>query len=129
MPAMRLGELVETSQQVGATRSRLEKVDRLAVLIRRLPPPLVSVGVAYLSGELPAGRLGVGYAALHDLRHADTPPAPAPSLSLDEVEGVFSEIKAARGPGAAGRRAALLGALLARAAEPERQFLARLIIG
>lgn len=129
MADMRLGELVDTSDQVGATRSRLEKVERLAALIRRLPPPLVSVGVAYLSGDLPAGRLGVGYAGLHDARHADTPPAPAPTLSLDEVEGAFSAIKAARGPGAAGHRTALLGGLLARATQPERHFLARLIIG
>jgi DNA ligase-1 len=129
MVARRLGELVDTSEQVGATRSRLEKIERLADLIRRLPPPLVLAGVAYLSGDLPAGRLGVGHAALHDLRHADTPPAPTPTLSLDEVEAVFSEIRAARGAGAAGRRAALLGGMLARATKAERHFLARLIIG
>jgi DNA ligase-1 len=126
---MRLADLVEVSDQVGATRSRLEKVDRLAALIRRFPPPLVMVGVSYVSGELPAGRLGLGYAALRDLRRADTPPARDAALALDEVERVFSEIKAARGPGAAGRRSALLGGLLARATEAERHFLVRLIIG
>jgi len=33
---MRLGHVVEVSGRVGATRSRLEKVERLAALIRRL---------------------------------------------------------------------------------------------
>ena len=126
---MRLGDLVEVSDQVGATRSRLEKVDRLAALIRRLPPPLVDVGVSYLSGELPAGRLGLGYAALQGLRRADAPPAREATLPLDEVERVFSEIKAVRGPGAAGRRSASLGGLLARATEAEQHFLVRLVMG
>jgi len=126
---MLLRELVDTSAAVGATRSRLEKIDRLASLIRRLPTPLVSAGVSYLSGELPQGRLGVGYAALHDLRHAGAPPAAEATLALHEIDSVLSEIKAARGAGAAGRRAALLGGLLARATEPEQHFLARLIIG
>jgi len=126
---MRLGDLVEVSDQVGATRSRLEKVDRLAALIRRLPQPLVAVGVSYLSGELPAGRLGLGYAALHELRRGDATPAREATLALDEVERVFFEIKAARGPGAVGRRSALLGGLLARATEAEQHFLVRLIIG
>ena len=126
---MRLAELVDASSQVGATRSRLEKTDRLATLIRRLPAPLVATGVSYLSGELPQGRLGIGYAALSDLRRADTPPAIEATLSLDEVDAAFSAIKTARGAGAAGRRATLLGGLLARATEAEQQFLARLIIG
>lgn len=126
---MRFRDLVDTSAEVGATRSRLEKTERLAALIRRLPPPLVFAGVSYLSGELPQGRLGVGYAALHELRRADTPPALEATLTLEELDGVLSEIKAARGAGVGARRAALLGGLLARATEPEQHFLARLIIG
>jgi len=122
-------ELVDTSTEVSATRSRLEKIERLAALIRRLPTPLLFAGVSYLSGDLPQGRLGVGYAALHDLRHADTPPAPEATLALHEIDGVLSGIKAARGAGVGARRAALLGGLLARATEAEQHFLARLIIG
>ena len=126
---MRLGELVDTSSQVGATRSRLEKMDRLATLVRRLPAPLVAAGVSYLSGELPQGRLGVGYATLSALRRGDTPPALEATLSLDEVDAAFSAIRTARGAGAAGRRAELLGGLFVRATASEQHFLARLIIG
>jgi len=44
-------------------------------------------------------------------------------------QGCGGEIKAARGPGAAGRRSASLGGLLARATEAERHFLVRLVMG
>ena len=126
---MRLAEIVDTSNAVGATRSRLEKIERLAALIRRLPLPLVSFGVSSLSGDVPQGRLGVGYAGLHELRSGTALPASEAALMLDEVDETFSSIKAARGSGSAGRRAALLGGLLARATESEQQFLARLIVG
>jgi len=126
---MRLAEIVDTSSAVGATRSRLEKIDRLAAFIRRLPPPLVSFGVSCLSGDVPQGRLGVGYTVLHELRSGAAPPASPSALTLDEVDETFSSVKAVRGSGSAGRRAALLGGLFARASEGEQQFLARLIVG
>ena len=44
---MLLTELVEASEAVGATRSRLEKVDRIAAVLRRLAPDEVEAGVAF----------------------------------------------------------------------------------
>ncbi|HVR63980.1 MAG TPA: ATP-dependent DNA ligase [Polyangia bacterium] len=129
---MRLSELVETSRRVAATRSRLEKVALLADLIQRLPPALVEVGVAYLTGELPQGRLGIGYAVLRDLRPPAADPeatAPASALALDDVDRAFAAIKETRGAGAVERRAALLRGLLARATADEQELLFRLVIG
>ena len=48
---MLLAELVEASEAVAATRSRLEKVERLAGVLRRLAPEEVAPGVAFLLGE------------------------------------------------------------------------------
>ncbi len=124
---MLLFELAETSRAVAGTQSRLEKVARLAALFQRLPPPLVAVGVSYLAGELPQGRLGVGYAVLRDLRGG--PAAAEPSLDLGEVDRVFSAIKSEAGAGSAQRRATLLRGLLARATEVEQDLLVRLVIG
>ena len=124
---MRLAEIVETSEQVAGTRSRLEKVARLAACIVRLPPALVAVGASYLAGELPQGRLGVGYATLGALRAI--PGAPEPTLELAEVERTFAAVKAEAGAGSAARRSALLAGLMARATPPEQEFLARLMIG
>lgn len=124
---MRLAELVEASRRVGETRSRLEKVAVLSALIQRLPAELVAVGVSYLSGELPQGKIGVGYARLRQLW--ELPGAEAPSLDLHEVHRTLDDVKAIAGTGSNERRMALLGGLLARATTGERHFLLRLLIG
>lgn len=128
---MLLARLVEASRQVGATRSRLEKVDLLATVIRDLRSSLVSIGVSYLAGDLPQGRLGVGFAVLRELHGGGAAPAAAvtPSLQIAEVHATFSAIKSEGGGGSASRRAALLRQLLARASGDEQNFLFRLIVG
>src|SRR5688500_14428275 len=131
---MLLGKLVETSRQVGGTRSRLEKVAHLAAVIRELPPGLVAIGVSYLAGDLPQGRLGIGFAVLRELHGAwgggaAPPAAPVPTLELGEVDRTFSAIKTESGGGSAGRRASLLRQLLAQATAEEQDFLVRLIVG
>ncbi|MEA2700900.1 MAG: ligase 1 [Myxococcales bacterium] len=125
---VQLGQLVETSRRVAATRSRLEKVAHLAALIRQMPPSLVGVGVAYLTGELPQGRVGVGYAVLRDLQPAAGAVA-GPPLELGEVDAAFSAIKDVRGAGSVERRAGLLRALFGRATATEQDLLMRLVIG
>lgn len=128
---MRLLELVETSRQVTATRSRLEKVGHLAAVLRRCPPSLASIATSYLAGDSAQGRLGVGYALLRELRGGSGAPAPAPQPTLDlaDVDRVFAEVKATAGAGAAARRAALLRDLLARATADEQSFVIGLVAG
>ena len=120
-----LADLVEASDAVGATRSRLEKVERLAEVLRRLAPEEVAAGVAFLSGELRQRQIGVGWAALRDL------PAPAaePSLTVGEVDAAFERIGEIAGPGSQAARREALAALFARATEPEARFLVRLLGG
>ena len=122
---MLLTELVEASEAVGATRSRLEKVDRIAAVLRRLAPDEVEAGVAFLSGELRQRQIGVGWAMLRDL------PAPArePALTVAEVDAVFEHIGALSGPGSQAARRAAIAALFARATESESLFLRRLVAG
>ena len=120
-----LAHLVEASTAVGATRSRLEKVERIAEVLRRLAPQEVTAGVAFLSGELTQRQIGVGWAALRDL----PPPAPEPSLSVGEVDDAFERIGQIAGPGSQAARREALAALFARATEPEAQFLMRLLGG
>jgi DNA ligase-1 len=124
---MRLAEIVATSTQIAATRSRREKIERLADCIRRLPLALVPVGVGYLAGDLPQGKLGIGYAALSRLRDAAT--AVESTLELSDVHEAFSAIKAESGGGSVERRSSRLAALIARSTAAERDFLVRLVIG
>ena len=61
---MQLTELVEVSQLVASTRSRLEKIATLTAWLKRLPPAEIEIGVRYLSGETRQSKLGVGPAMI-----------------------------------------------------------------
>ena len=122
-----LGELVQTSQRVGATAARRVKVGELAALIKSLTGGEIDIGVHYLSGETRQGKIGIGYAAVRAA--AATPAAELATLSIGEVDDKLSELGAMRGSGSAARRAAALEELFARLTAPEQQFLLRLLIG
>ncbi|HEY0706154.1 MAG TPA: ATP-dependent DNA ligase, partial [Polyangia bacterium] len=110
---MLLAHLVDTSKRVGATRSRLEKVAHLSAFLHQLVgSPEFLIGVAYLGGDLPQGRIGLGPALFRDLRAGAASEA---SLTLAEVDRTFAAIKTESGAGSAKRRNQLLGELLARA--------------
>src|SRR5512137_2740931 len=47
-----LNDLVTTSKGVAEVSGRLEKIERLAGLLRRFAPDEVGIGVAFLSGRL-----------------------------------------------------------------------------
>ena len=122
-----LASLVEASERVSAASSRLTKVRELADFLRGLAPAEVSIGVLYLSGEVPQGRCGIGPAALRAA--AAAPAATTASLSLEEVDRHVTDIAALGGRGVSTRRAEALGHLFARATEAERSFIARLLLG
>lgn len=124
---IQLSEIVETSRRVGDTRSRLEKVGRLATLLRAAPPHLVPIAVAYLSGRVRQSRLGIGPSALR--RAAATPSAASAELRIAEVDDILQRIADTAGPGSATERNRLLGGLMARATADEQDFLVRLILG
>jgi len=124
--AARLEGVVEASEAVASTRSRSAKVARLAGALKLLDPIEVALAVAYLSGDLPQGRIGVGYAAVFG---TEAPAATTPELTLRELDERLGEIATQRGSGAGKRRTEALGALLARATEREQAFLKRLLVG
>jgi ATP-dependent DNA ligase I len=120
-----LAELTATSEAVRAASGRNEKIDRLAEVLRRMDADEVAIGVAYLSGELRQRQIGVGYRSLRDLPAA----AVEPSLTLTEVDAACAAIGAMAGPGSQAARRAALGALFARATEPEQRYLVALVTG
>src|SRR5262245_42909499 len=85
---MQLAELVATSNAIAATPARNAKIELLAGLLGRLGPAERPIAIAWLSGELRQGRIGLGGAALAAAWNApappDTPPS-APSL-FDTLE-------------------------------------------
>jgi DNA ligase-1 len=126
MTSVLLAEIARVSTEVAATPARLAKVETLAACLRRLRPDEAAAAVAYLSGELPQGSIGVGWAALRDLPR---PAQGAPSLELLEVDAALARIAAAGGSGSQAVRRRELSALFARATEPEQSFLVRLLLG
>ena len=124
---MLLADLARTSESVASVSRRTEKIAALADCLRRLGPDEVAIGVAYLSGHLPQGRIGVGGAALGDA--ARIPHAAEPSLTVEEVDAALTRIAGFSGSGSSGARKEALAALLGRATALEASFLVRLLVG
>ena len=123
---MLLAELAETSAAVAKTSSRLTKTELLASCLARLRPDEVPVAVAYLSGGLPHGRIGVGWASLRTLPPPEPPP---PTLELLDADAAFRRMGALAGSGSQAERKRELAELFGRTTEVERSFLLRLLSG
>ena len=124
---MRFATLVETSAAVAAAPGKLDKVGRLAELLSKLDDREILPAVAFLSGRMTQGRLGVGYAAIAGA--SDVPAATDATLSITDVDERFSALASISGAGSARDRAAVLRELFARATADEQNFLQRLMHG
>jgi DNA ligase-1 len=124
-----LAELVSTSARVGGTSSRLSKVREIAGLIGNLTLDEISIGVSYLAGELPQGRIGIGYSALQAAASAAGPQPEQPTLSVEQTDRHVAALAAIRGSGSASRRSEALAGLFSQATAEERTFLVRLLMG
>ena len=131
---MQLADLAKTSIQLASTRSRRAKTRLLADCLLGLDADEVAIGVAYLSGCLPQGRIGIGAAALHKAEagvepgsDADTEARvdPDSALTLLETNRRLSAIATIDGAGSQARRHAKLVELLADAAEPAHRVALR----
>ncbi|HEX6277318.1 MAG TPA: ATP-dependent DNA ligase [Polyangiaceae bacterium] len=123
---MLLETLVRTSNAVSRTAARSQKTKLIAELLGPMDPEDVRLAVAYLCGELPQGRLGVGWATLAE-RAAE--PAATAALTLRELDRRLGELAACRGGGSARRRSELVQSLFAASTADEQEFLRRLLLG
>ena len=124
---MTLDAVVQASLRVAATRSRKAKTAALADGLRAVDAAHAGIAAMYLAGELPQGKIGVGYAKVMAL--ADVPAAAASSLTLDHVDRIAQQVKAESGPGSNDRRLRALTGLLSAATADEQVFLRRLWVG
>ena len=124
---MLLSDIVQTSQKVTETQSRLEKIAELSACLRRLAPEEIEIGVNYLAGRLRQGNIGIGGALLH----AAAPDSATGTavLTLAQVDSAFDEIARTSGVGSMTARRLLLNALLSQATREEQRFLTRLALG
>src|SRR5262249_33667251 len=122
---VRLAEIVTTSTSIGQTRSRRTKTELIAACLRRLRPEEVSIAVAYLSGRLPQGTIGVGWASVRDRPR----PADAATLERVAVDAALERVRTATGSGSQNAKRRELASLLSAATDAEQEFLARLLMG
>jgi DNA ligase-1 len=121
-----LNELVATADAVGATRSRLAKVDALSDLLRRLSREEVAPSLGLLIGAPVQGRLGVGWRSLSS---STATAAATATLSVDDVDRLLDRLAATEGTGSAMARAAVLRELFSLATSDEQEFLVRAMLG
>lgn len=124
---MELGRLVELVGRVRATSRKTEKAALIADFLRQTRERETELAALYLSGALPQGRIGVGWRTIQGAFEA--PPRQGDPLSLSDVDRAFDAVASAKGPGSGQRRTQELRALILRADEGERRFLAQLILG
>jgi DNA ligase-1 len=125
---MDLARVVATWEALRLTRSRKRKTTLLADLLREAEPDEVGLVVSYLSGRLGQGKVGLGYAAVRKVAES-VPTAEGQSLPLEAVNANFDAIAGRKGPGSMAERERLLRSMFESVSEPERRFLARLILG
>lgn len=125
MPTL-LATVVDTSAAVAQTGSRIAKRDAIARCLRDAAADEIEIAVAYLGGTVRQGRIGIGYAALAGTRGD---PAPAPVLTLHDVDAALEHIATRGGKGSAAARAEALRGLFDRATADEQDFLIRLLVG
>ena len=122
-----LADLVDTSARVGEVPGRIAKIAEIAALLAKLAPDEIDLGVAYLAGELPQGRTGIGYALIRASQPERS--ASTPALTLRDVDVALTAVGSTSGSGSVAKRRRLLGDLLGAATEGERSFLSRLLLG
>lgn len=123
---VQIEELVTSWEALRATRSRLAKVSELSGLLQRCEPDDLAIVVSYLSGDLPQGRIGLGWASVNA---AAVEPSVEPSLTVGELHSTLSEIKATSGAGSKRAKADLLDSALRQATASEQDFIKRLLLG
>jgi DNA ligase 1 len=122
-----LAAVASTSLRVAAASGRLSKIRELASLLGALEPGEIGIVTHYLSGEMPQGRIGIGYATLQAAATADG--TQQATLSIADVDRRLTELAGTRGAGSAARRTQRLGELFALATPAEQTFLLRLFAG
>lgn len=123
---MLLADVVTTSAEVAATRSRLAKVKALAGLLAKAGPGAVEPAVAFLAGAPRQGRTGAGWRTLYDLKAT---PSAEPGLTVERTDEILEELSHTSGKGSTQKRADLLTELFGAATESEQEFLRRLMTG
>ena len=119
-------DLAACSRFVAATTKRNEKVAAMADALRSAAPDEIAAAVSFLVGDMPGGRIGVGWATLSNAR---VEPAAQPTLSVHDVVTALEQLAGTSGSGSNAARRSILSDLLGRATSDEQRFLTGIVGG
>ena len=125
---MLLNQIVEVSEQLKATRSRTAKIGAIARLLQGRTAHELRTIVAWMSGDLLQGRIGISKGRAH-LYGKGVAASELPGLTVEDVERALIAVQEAKGSGSLGVRERLLHDLLREATEAEQRFLVGLLAG
>ena len=92
----------------------------------RLHPDEIALGVSYLAGRLPQGRIGIGPAAVRNASNVAA--ASEPGLLLQGADSAIEAIIACTGKGSIAQRQSLLADLFSRCTAIEQKFLIGILV-
>lgn len=123
---MLLSEVVDATDAVAATSSRLAKVAALVPVLKGLDADEIAPVIGFLTASPRQGRLGVGWRSLTAL---ESDHAAEPTLTILDVDTALDRLANADGPGSVASRRAELVSLAERATPGEWDFLMRVVLG
>jgi DNA ligase-1 len=123
---LHFSEVVVTSNAVAGLSGRLDKISRIADLLRQLEPEEIEPVASWLSGSARQGRIGLGYATISSI---DAAPAESSSLSVMDIDRALEALSTLSGAGVGRERARQLNDLFGRATRDEQDLLRRLLFG
>jgi len=123
---MLFDSLAAASELAAGTSQRNAKVRALATVLAGLAPDEIEPAVAFLIGSTRAGRIGIGWATLSDVRPE---PAAEPTLLVADVDRAIEELAALHGSGVVAARRDRLATLLAAATAREQHLLYAILGG
>ena len=122
---MLLRDVVETSGDVAATRSRKAKVAAIAERLTQAEVDELPVVTAYLGGTVLQRRTGVGWRGVSALPE----PAEGPTLTVLDVHETLDRLAALSGPGSQEARSSGVRDLFGRATTDEQRWLRGVLTG
>ena len=125
---MLLNQIVEVSEQLKATRSRTAKIGAIARLLQGRTEHELRTIVAWMSGDLLQGRIGISKGRAHQYGKG-VAASELPGLTVEDVDRALIAVQEATGSGSQGVRERLLHDLLGEATEAEQRFLVGLLAG
>jgi DNA ligase 1 len=130
MFTMLFADVAQTVLAVGATRSRLAKSAAIAALLQAAESDHeLGVVATWLSGTTPQGRLGVGWSTLYRSGDPRTGTARDCTLTVQDVDTLFTTLAETSGEGSVGTRQNLLADVYSRCISYEGSLLTGLISG